>query len=337
MKSIYQKYYDALKGKDFVSKVGNYKSALSNSKDKLSSIESTIGSSQWVEKGLEIIKSSVIPSLNSQSTQLENGFDALSQASSKVNELVNQLTELDSLEKKLESLGNKWTYVEDGPKSKTEVNNHNYEISQCESKISTQESLINSTINAINSISFNYSSQKSAFSGYISNLKEATKTPPSGVLDCIAGVQTDAGRNARLLGKVAVILDFTCDGQHLGQDGCITIKKGTTAHLKVRIPDDVTGVEQIIRTSADGKQDANGRPVWTNWVSQQVTPKAVKKDTSTWFNGREYDWYITGNNTTGDGYITLSQTALFKAPNTPAAVPQGSYKGMARLKVKVVD
>ena len=337
MKSMYKKYYDALVGKEFSSKVSNYKSSASNSNDKFKAAQSIIESSQWVEKGLEIIKNSVIPSLKMQGDQLNNGLDALSQATAKVTELIDQLKELDTLDKKLESLGSKWTYSSDGDRTEDSVNSHNNEITETERKISNQESLINSTIAAINSISFNYSSQSSQFSGYMNNLQEATKTPPSGVLEYQVGTLTDEGRNARLLGKAAVILDFTCDNVHLGQDGSIVIKKGTTAHLKVRIPDDVTDVEQIIRTSSDGKQGPNKTPLWRTWFEQEVTPRANKNDKSTWFNGREYDWYITGTNSTGGDYVTLSQTALFKAPNAPAALRQGSYKGMARLKVKVVD
>lgn len=325
MKSMYKKYYDALVGKEFASKVNNYKSAVSNSKDKLNAAKATIESSQWVEKGIEIIKNSVMPSLKSQGDQFDNGLEALSQAIAKVKELTDQLKELDTLDKKLESLGSKWTYSSDGERTEASVNSHNNEIAETERKISNQESLINSTIAAINGISFSYTSQSSQFSGYMSELKEATKVPPSGVLSYTQGTFYEPGRENRVLGNVATLLDFTCDGVSLGQDGSIVIKKGTTAHLKVKIPDELENVTEIIRTSPDGKKG------WSYWVSQEVTPKANKNDQSTWFNGREYDWYITGNEVTDN--ITLSQTALFKIPGGRL----GSYKGMARLRVKIVD
>ena len=56
MKSNYKRYYDALTGKSFSPYVPKYNSALSNSDAKISTVESTIGSSMWVEKGIEIIK-----------------------------------------------------------------------------------------------------------------------------------------------------------------------------------------------------------------------------------------------------------------------------------------
>ena len=339
MKSKYQNYYDKLNGKNFTSLASNYQGYVEDSSTKLNEVKSLINSSSWVEKGLEIVKNSVIPSLESQTEQVKEGIKVLQEASAKINDLVSRLGELDSFEKKLDSLGGTWSTS--SGKTEEEVNRHNSEINNLKNEITSKEGEIDGIVSSINSLSYTFNSlSSSGFSSIMLNLKEAVKEPESGVLDMTPGKEgtgAEEGRNARLLGKAAVILDFTCDGEHLGQDGEIVIKKDQTVHLKVRIPDDVEGVEQISRTSADGQHDSEGRPLWANWVSQQVTPKANKKDNTTWFNGREYDWYITGKNTTGNDFIKLSQTVLFKAPNTAAANKQASYKGMARLRVKVVD
>ena len=150
-------------------------------------------------------------------------------------------------------------------------------------------------------------------------------TSPSGVIEYKVGTTSQPGKEAQVLGKRATLLDVQVDGTSLGQDGCITIKKGQTVHLKVKVPDEIENVQTIKRTSADG---AGG---WSQWVSQQNTPNVNKNDSSTYVNQREYDWYITGTNTTDN--ITLSQTALFSIPGAKL----GSYKGMVRVRVKVVD
>ena len=51
MKAQYQKYLDALKGKDFSGPASSYSSSFSTANTKLSSAESIINSSSWIEKG----------------------------------------------------------------------------------------------------------------------------------------------------------------------------------------------------------------------------------------------------------------------------------------------
>ena len=332
MKDYYKKYYDALKGNDFTSKVSGYTSSLSNVNNKLTAIESTINSSLWIEKGLEIIRNSVIPSLKAQRIQIERGFESLNQVTRKVSELVDQLKELDELEHKLESLGGRWNYVDGGKYSKQDVDYHNSEISSFESKIATQESLINSTIIAINSISFVYNDTRSIFSESAKKLETVIKENSSGVLSATPGTFYPKGREVNVLGRSATLLDVVCDGKSLGQDGTIVIKKGTTVHLKVKVPDEIKNVSSIRRTSADGTRGPNGEIIWKNWVDQECNPNVNRYDSSTWVNQREYDWYITGKEETDDKGITVSQTSFFTIPGGYL----DTYKGMTRVNVKVV-
>ena len=153
-------------------------------------------------------------------------------------------------------------------------------------------------------------------------LKDNSK---SGVVSYKVGTLSEPGKEKAVLGKRATLLDVTVDGNSLGQDGSIVIKKGQTVHLKVKVPDEIENVQTIKRTSADG---AGG---WSKWVSQKNTPNVDRNDPSTFVNQREYDWYITGNNNTDN--ITLSQTVFFSIPGAKL----GSYKGMVRVRVKVED
>ena len=175
MKAQYQKYLDTLKGKDFSTPVGKYTNALSTSTTKLSTAESIINSSTWIEKGLDIVKGSVIPSLKSQTKQLETGISALTQVSGKVNELVGQVETLKKLEDSLNSLGSKWTYKEDGKKTQSEVNNHNKLIDDTKEQIQNQEEAIDSTVASINGISFSFISTKGTFSITMTNLKNVVE------------------------------------------------------------------------------------------------------------------------------------------------------------------
>ena len=77
MDAKYQKYYNGLKGKDFASYVSKYKSSLEESKNKLSSVQSTISSSSWSEKGIKIIKETVLPTLISEEANIENAIGIL--------------------------------------------------------------------------------------------------------------------------------------------------------------------------------------------------------------------------------------------------------------------
>ena len=175
MKAQYKKYLDALRGKDFSTPAGQYTNALSTASSKLSSAESLINSSQWIEKGLEIIKGSVLPSLKSQVSQLEGGLGALSQVGGKVSELVSACESLENMDTELNSLLPRWSYVKDGKKTQSEVSSHNSKIDELEKKITEQEEAIDGIVAAINGISVSFSSSQAAFSGHISDIRQAVK------------------------------------------------------------------------------------------------------------------------------------------------------------------
>ena len=166
----------------------------------------------------------------------------------------------------------------------------------------------------------------------IDHAKEEDEKRKSGILSYEVGKVPEPGVEANNIKKLdsgtggrATLLDFQVDGVSLGQDGTITIKKGTTVKIKVQFPEEIEGVQTCKRTNYDG---GGG---WSKYVSQQNDPMVKKNDSSTYVDTREYDWYITGKET---GTITLSQTALFSLTGKHK---YGTYKGMCRLRVKIVD
>lgn len=166
----------------------------------------------------------------------------------------------------------------------------------------------------------------------IDKAKEEDEKRKSGILDYEIGKVPAPGVEAANIARLdsgsggrATLLDFQVDGVSLGQDGTITIKKGTTVKIKVQFPEEIEGVQTCKRTNYDG---GGG---WSKYVSQQNDPMVKKNDSSTYKDTREYDWYITGKET---GTITLSQTALFSLTGKHK---YGTYKGMCRLRVKIVD
>jgi len=153
----------------------------------------------------------------------------------------------------------------------------------------------------------------------------------SGVLSYEVGKVPAPGVEAANIQKLdsksggrATLLDIKVNGVSLGQDGTITIKKGQQVKLTVQFPEEIEGVQTCKRTNYDGGSN------WNMYVSQQNDPMVKKNDPSTYVDTREYNWYITGNQT---GEITLSQTALFSLTGNHR---YGTYKGMARVRVKIV-
>ena len=164
------------------------------------------------------------------------------------------------------------------------------------------------------------------------NAKLGPSTSESGVLEYTIGKVPEAGVEAANIARLdsgtggrATLLDIQVDGVSLGQDGSITIKKGQQVKLTVKMPDEIEGVQTCKRTSYDGGSG------WNQFVSQQNDPMVNKNNPSTFKDTREYTWYITGNKT---GSTTLSQTALFSLTGSHK---YGTYKGMCRVKVNIVD
>ena len=336
MKAKYQKYLDALKGADFSSAQSQFTSGVSGAKNNMKSMQSSLSS--WQELASTTVNNETLPMISSALDMLESNGEVLAEVNSKVKELVSSLEALESLENEKDSLGSKWSYTEGGSHTQSEVNSHNNKIDEVDKKIAEQEGTIDGQIAAINGLSVGdvaecYVSATATDTGTETTTEDtttqtettSTATGPSGVLSYTVGDVPEAGKQVQYLGRKAVLLDVQVDGNSLGQDGSIVIKKGETVHLKVKVPDEIDNVQTLKRTSADGKRG------WSNWVSQKNYPQVNKKDSSTYVNAREYDWYITGNQTTDN--ITLSQTALFSIPGAK----YGSYKGMVRVRVKIVD
>ena len=91
------------------------------------------------------------------------------------------------------------------------------------------------------------------------------------------------------------------------------------------MPEEIEGVRTCKRTNYDGGSG------WMSMVQQSNDPMVKKFDPSTYVDMREYGWDIVGTRT---GTVTLSQTALFSLDGKHR---YGTYKGMVRVRVKIVD
>lgn len=125
-------------------------------------------------------------------------------------------------------------------------------------------------------------------------------------------------------GKRAQTQTLSYNGQELGQDASITIKKGETARIQVKVTDRCGENQLLTRTTADGQSG------WRNYLSASSYPFVNRNDSSTFINSDTYEWVITGNETTKDEVI-LSQTSFQKTSNFD------EIKSMVRLHVNVVD
>ncbi len=317
MQAKYQKYYDALKGKDFSSPIGGYTSAISTAKSKMDSAQSIINSSVWIEKGLEIIKGSVMPSLTSQTQNIESGISALSTVAGKVNELVSCLDVINELDKQLESLGSKWTYTEGGSKTESEVNSHNNQIDEVNKKIKDQESAADAIIAAINGISVSSSASATAagFSNIMTELKDSTSIEAKKA--AFIGTMNDdsywTDPNYTKQARALTLFDNTT-GEILGEGDSITMKAGETRILTVKLPVDGGNINEIIRTSAwkpsgtnvvSTRSDVNPDPNVVEYVNFHYNHYPADRSV---LHSNYYEWIITANQ---KGEVQISQTCLY--------------------------
>ncbi len=290
MKAKYQKYYDALKGADLGSGVSALSSAVSTSSNELAAVKSN--SAAWQELGAQTFNNVTIPGLiDAVSTLSSNITGPLTQVVSKCSELVSQLTELDSLEKERESLGDKWTYTEGGSKTKSEVNDHNNKIDELEKKITEKESEIDGLISAIDGITVEEISVVSAPAGTNTGTDinlEANPADTTGAENTVSdgkvysdgkvkySIPSDpviAAKKAAFLGNADDPNNYThfqgtkakmfdrhneltmfdnTTGQVLKDLDTITLKPGETRIITVKLPSDTGEITKITRTTSDG-------------------------------------------------------------------------------------
>ncbi len=125
-------------------------------------------------------------------------------------------------------------------------------------------------------------------------------------------------------GRRAQTQTLTYNGQELGQDASITIKKGETARIQVKVTDRCGENQLLTRTTADGQSG------WRDYLSASSYPYVNRNDSSTFIDSDTYEWVITGNETTKDEVI-LSQTSFQKTSDFD------EIKSMVRLHVNVVE
>ena len=333
MKEKYQKYYDKLKDKDYGSFVSKYKMALTTVKTKMDNIESTISSSRWTEKGIKLIKSSVIPSLKSQVSGIDTGLNSLENACSRVKTLVTKLANLDSLCKSLEHAENVYNNASEENKSSA-LSNVNY----YKERVEKTEQEIDALIADINGISVDIKDVSVKFAESMETLKEynsleALKQEFLGSLDDDSWYIDPAYAHKA---KELLLFDNTT-GEILKEGDTLNMKVGETRVLTVRVPHNAGRVKQVIRTSAGGDSsfldgrvvkavsDINPDPNVVERVNYKYSiywPKdmSILRTTS-------YDWIITA---TEKGSVQISQTCEYKVEEN-----SGTPKAMVDIRVNV--
>ena len=333
MDAKYQKYYDTLKGKDYSSYVSKYQATLSEVKAKMDSTEGTITASRWTEKGINLIKSSVIPSLKSQASGIETGLNALSTACGKVSTLVSQLENLDSLCNSLENAKSAYASADEENKASKKQN-----VDYYADRVKSLESSIDSTIASINGISVNIQDQSASFKTSMATLKEynsleALKQEFLGSIDDDSWWVDPAYAT-----KAKELLIFDNKTGKIYKEGdSFDMKVGETRILTVRVPHNAGHVRRVVRTTADGsasyragnivtgRSDIDPDPNNIEFVNYQYNHFPDEK----LLNTISYDWIITA---TGPGTCTISQTCEYKVTENG-----GTPKAMVDLKVNVTS
>lgn len=316
MDSKYQQYYNALNGKEFNSCVSKYSSTLNNVRSSITSME-TIMDSSWSEKGLEYIKSTILPALKTQGTNIEQGVSILSTAVSKVSTLTSKLADLKSA---CDSYASCADDLKDIYKS----------------RIDNLESSIDTLINEINGISLEIKNESTTFTSYITELNDLSSLARQraefiGDVNDTSKYYIDPAWTRRA--KELYMFDNTT-GEILGDTDTIYLKPGETRILTVRLPYNAGEIDKVIRTSAGGdeiflsgkvvtaRSDIDPDPNNIDYVSYQHPhwPDGVDLHTN------YYDWIITAN---AEGDCIISQTCEYY--NTNGNMP----KAMVQLNVKV--
>jgi len=374
MKAKYKKYYDALKGKNFSSGISKMSSAVDATETGIAQMQSSMSASGWTELGAMTINNTTIPNMVLDVRMIKSNITgALTQAVTKVTELVSQLTELESLENEKDALGEKWTYTEGGSHTQSEVSSHNNKIDELERKITEKESACDGVIEAINGIkvemvkpSINITSVAADNSVLTKN--ENTDTPKSDgtvysdgkVKYSIPSDPTVAAKKAAFLGNCddpnqytfyqgnnlygrhneLTLFDNTT-GDIMKDHSTIHLKPGETRIITVKLPTDTGEITKITRTTADG-----------NGVYRSGKVVTAKSDIDPDPNNIEYVRLVEGgyhkpsnmallkNNSydwiitaTGTGTASCSQTCLWASTQTNGR----NLKAMINLKVVVDD
>lgn len=366
MKAKYQKYYDELSGKSFASYVSEYSNVLQAVITKQSEIESSFNSSSWSEKGLETIKGSTLPSLKKKGTQIQSMLSALSSAVSKVSTLLGELSNLEKLENELKTYGGRWTFVEGGKYSQTEVSNHNTKIVNCEKAISDQEAKIDSIIQEINGISVGGATTSSSLASIASasesketntdkkeEVKEEADTQSKAISTINNSLSNVSDAIKKYIGNVddpnsyGTVVDNLYGsrkdievidpetGKIYHRDDTIEMKEGETKRLIVVLPKNTGMIEKITRTSAwknknctifNTKSDVDPDPNKTQWVNRSSNHWP---DDQSLLHNNCYEWVVTS--TGGKGHAKMSQTVEYTS-----SVSKGvNLKAMTRITFNV--
>ena len=226
----------------------------------------------------------------------------------------NCLNELNSLEKDVESLTSAMktlsTYLKDA--------NSDYQLSD----VQANKTIIDSTLSP------EIASKKKAF-----------------IVDVDDASQYTVEGNIKTKVKHMTMFDNTT-GEEIPEDGSITLKKGETRVITVKLPTDTGMIGNIVRTTAADTSNKGNYHGDTNKITSSRSdldpdPNNIeyvnyKSETNHWpenkdlLHANHYDWIITADKV---GERQISQTCEY----TTDAAGNSYLKAMIGLNVKIVD
>ncbi len=324
MDAKYQKYYNGLKGKDFSPYVTKYQANIEEVKSKLTSAEGAISPGSWSEKGIEIVKQTVFPTLKSTTDNIKSAIDVLSAVASKVSSLVSKLEALDAKCKAYDNCSS-----EDEPDRKNSLRE---EVKALEREVDGIINEINGMALNIQEVSVqNYSTAMSSLEKM--NSIQYIKQEFLGDVNDTSKYYVDQSKWRKA--KELLVFDNTT-GKILKEGDTIYMKPGETRILTVKLPNNAGAISKLVRTTADGDSayrsgkyvkavsDVNPDPNKIDYVNYKKWSNHWPKDVDLHTN--HYDWVVTA---TAEGKVQISQTCEYQ--NTDGNYP----KGMVDLNVVV--
>lgn len=329
----YKNYYEKLSG--ILGNYSNFNSLFGEFSASYSNILNGISSSTWKELGKLEIENGYSSMVSSYLKVLNKENETLGTICKSANEVYSLCSNLKNLDSKLSS------YEEGTDAYNSCVTEIKSTMSQIDNKISKLKAIKDDTEKVQKKSSGTTAAQAIDFSNIdTSNLTndevERLRKEFIGDIDTdpytVAVNATYENFRKYRRGIKARRLQLFYNGKVLKDGDTITIKKGETARITVKLPQDAGKPTLLRRTTADGYKKGNKNRIWEKYVSAHSTPHMDWRPecrTGTPVRTNHYDWIVTGKRV---GQTSISQTAEYSSEASSRYI-----KAMVELKVRVVE
>lgn len=326
MEAKYENYYNILKNSPIKTNAVKLLNSINEYETSLGRVTSQIDSANWEELGNKELKNNLLPQIKRRADSLKNNVnDSLTIiCNTLIDDVLPMLKELDEKEKEYNNL-------------ETTDTKKNY----LHSSICTLERKIDVKINELKQIEIDEGEViDSIINGQTISMSESEIEEAKE--EFIGNIETDDYTVSSSAGHGAQTLRMFYNGVELKNGDTITIKKGETAKVTIKLPTTAGKITALTRNTADGQgYEKNGDGTrtrtdyaWDRWLSAHSEPHCDNRpnsNTGTSYVTNNYEWVITGDQSTNGKKVQLSQTACF------TTVEKGGIKSFADLNVIVVD